>query len=522
MTHKRLHNVWIVPMLAIFGIAAAGEVRFIDAVKTGDKAAVRALLRGGIDVNAGEADGTTALHWAAHRDDAEMADLLIGAGANVKAANRYGMTPLFLACTSGNAAMIERLLKGGAEVNIPLAGGQTALMTAARTGKADALKVLMAHGADPNLRESTRGQTALMWASAEGHAAAIRVLIEGGADVHATSHGPGVTVSQQPTASEGNAQLQSLKKRMAARLDAFTPLLFAAQGGHIDATRALLEGDANVNDTAPDGTSALVLAIANSHWELAALLLDHGADVNAARQGWTPLIQLARSRNPNFARFPPRVPTGQLDSLELAKKLIARGADVNARAAKRIADWYNSTLDHTGASAYIIAARGGDFELMRLLGVHGADLRGKTARGVTALMAAAGVGLDRLDEDGGTNEDALEAVKLALELGADVNAIDDKGDTSLHGAAFRGSNPMVQLLIDHGARLDVKSKGGFTPLMVANGEEVKGMNIQRRPWTVELLRERMVERGVPVEMKSEKELFSFGTIETSTGEKNKN
>ena len=488
MRLQRLSGRWMVPLLAVFSLGAAGrEVPLVEAVKKADAAAVRALLQQQGDVNASEVNGTTALHWAVHRDDLEMVDLLIRASANAKAANRYGVTPLSLACTNGNAAIIERLLYAGADPNTSLPGGETALMTAARTGKADAVKVLLAHGAGANARESTRGQTALMWAAAQNNVAAIRALVEGGADVHARSAEPEFKRSWLV----GNGTNQAVGDEV--RIE-FTPLLFAVRAGHIDAVRALLEGGADVNDTAPNGTSALVLATINSHWELAAVLLDNGADPNAAAQGWTALHQVARNRSPTLGEVPPPVETGRLNSLDLVKSLIAHGANVNALMTKEIKDGYRNQLKRIGATPFLLAAKGVDVELMRLLLAHAADPFVPTALHTTPLMVAAGVELAAQGTDTGTNEDALEAVTLLLDLGADLQAVNDNGETTLHGAAHRGANALVQYLADKGARLDAKTKKGLTPLDYAAGKSESVPRIQ--PQTLALLRRLMKERGL--------------------------
>ncbi len=496
---------WAVPVLGVINLAAVREIPVVDAAKHGDVPTVRALLKQQADVNATEPDGTTALHWAAYRDQAEIADLLIRGGAQVQVKNRYGVTPLSLACKNGNGAIVSSLLAAGADPNTALPGGETALMTAARTGNAAVVQALLQHGANVNARETTRGQTALMWAAAEGHAAAIRLLIRAGAEVGARSEPPAAAWAYGTMAASANPGGKPLP-----RLDRFTPLLFAAQAGQIEAVRALIEGGAKINETAPDGTTVLMLALANVHFELASTLIDLGADVNINAPGWTALHQVARARNPSIGQWPPPVPTGRVDSLDVAKELIARGADVNARATTQVGDWYanRQTLKHAGATPYILAAKGADFELMRVLLAAGADPLAKTEDGTTALMAASGVGLTRVDEDGGTNADAVEAVKIVLEAGADVNAVNYADDTALHGAAYRGENTIVELLVNRGAKLDVKNKKGFTPLRVANGEEVKGMNIQPKPWTVALLRKMMVDHGLTPEMMTDAEKFS--------------
>ena len=491
--HWRRVGSWLVPLLAVLSTGAARpELPLIEAIKRADTKAVRALLQQRMDVNIAEEDGTTALHWAANREDLGTVNLLIDAGANVKATNRYGVTPLAVACTRGNAAIIERLLKAGTDPNASLPGGETALMTAARTGIADAMNVLLAYGADVNAREGTRGQTALMWAAAEGNAAAIRTLIEAGADIHARSSER--NFRKQTASYTGGAVDQG------APIE-FTALLFAVRAGEIEAARALLDAGANVNETVSDGTSALVVAISNAHYELATILLDKGAATNAAAQGWTALHQLARTRALNVGHLPPPVPTGTVSGLALAKSLIAHGANVNARVTKTVMDAYRGGFHFVGATPLLLAAKGVDFELMRVLLANGADPLLMNSIHTTPLLAAAGVEVSRPGEDSGTNEDALEAFKVALEAGGDVNAVNDEGDSPLHGAALRGANPIVQILVDRGAKLSVKNRRGWTPLSIASGT-FKGKSIYiadtKQPQTEALLRQLMKDRGVPI------------------------
>src|SRR5437016_11203211 len=239
--------------LLMFGMAAASvaaeKPTLADAAEHGNRALIRTLLDARADVNAAQADGMTALHWAVYNDDVDTARLLVRSGANVNAANRYGVPPLSLACTNGNADLVKLLLDAGADANASLQGGETVLMTAARAGNLETVKALLARGANPNARERL-DQTALMWAAAEGHAAVVRTLIDGGADVR--------------------AKLKS----------GFTPLFFAVREGHIDATREILEAGVNVNDTLQreekgpvlavndpvrKGTSPLMMAVENGH-----------------------------------------------------------------------------------------------------------------------------------------------------------------------------------------------------------------------------------------------------------------
>ena len=490
-------------LLAPSGVRAANDTALIQAAKEANVDGVRRAIKARQDVHLSEVDGTTALHWAVQRDSLETVDLLLQAGARAHAANRYGVTPLTLACTNGNAAIVQRLLRAGASPNSRLPGGETALMTAARTGAVDVLRALLAAGADVNARETTRGQTAVMWAAAEGNAAAISLLLEAGADLKARSHAP---QSREDTATgrrvhearPGVNSAVSRDYRRFGRVDEYSALFFAVRAGHLEAVRVLVDHGADVNETAPDGTSALVVAAVNAHWELGALLLDRGADPNASAQGWTPLHQLVRTRTLNIGQFPHPVPTGRSSSLDLARALIDRGADVNARQTKDFADGYRNRLRRVGATPLLLAAKGADAAMMRLLAAHGADPTLTNEEGVTVLMAAAGVDMVYVNEDSGTNEDALEAVTVALELGGDVNAASSKGDTALHGAAARGANPIVGLLVEKGARFDPKNKQGWTPLHVANGD-ADSVTFQRRPETVALFRELMMARGLPIE-----------------------
>jgi ankyrin repeat protein len=455
-------------LLLTLGLTAATERTLLEAVKRGDVGAVKTLLRAKSDANIADPDGTSALHWAVRRDDLAAADALLAAGANARAANRYGVTPLALASTNGSAPMIERLLAAGADVNAVQPGGETALMTAARAGNAAAVRVLLARGANLRARESARGQTALMWAAAENNAAVVKLLVEAGADV-----------------------------RERSRAGAFSPLLFAVRGGHVATSLALLDAGAPITDALPDGTSALVLAVMNAHYELAAALLDRGADPNAAAQGWTALHQIAWSRRHNAGfNLPGPVQTGALDSLDLVRKLVARGANVNARMTKEPKDGNRNMLNRIGATPFLMAAKSDDVALMRALLDAGADASLKTNLGTTALMAAAGVGIWAPGENPGTHEEALAAVKLALEAGGgQVNDIDQEGETALHGAVYRGGAiPVIQFLLERGAALDVVNKRGWTPLVAAEGVEYTPAVLKRYPEAAEILRRAAQER----------------------------
>ncbi len=493
-------RIWVASLVLASACFGAGDLRLIDAVKSGDTAAVKKLLAQHADVNAAEPDGSTALHWAAQRDNLEIADLLIAAGANAKAASRYRITPLTLACTNGDAAMIQRLLKAGADPNGASEEGETPLMTAALTGKPDAIKVLLSAGAKVNAVEPYKGQTALMWAASEGNADAEAMLIEFGADVKMKSAG------------------------------GFTTLLFAVREAHVAAAKVLLEHGANVNDAAPDGTGALTMAIVNAYYEMASVLLDYGANPNAPDPRGSALHALAWMRKPgadgaagvgNTAKGTP-VPVGNVDSLDLATALLKHGANPNVRI-----DWKESRfgkeggtarnppnidlgrhyLSYVGATPFYVAAKNGDIALMRVLADAGADAKTPTRAGVTPLMVAAG--LDYWEGEspgpftGVTEAERLQAVKLCVELGNDINAhadfgdypmtgtteytllyyplnIDDlldkgvgdprwSGSTALIGAVVSGQPSIVQYLVDQGADVTAANKLGWTPLLVSRG-----------------------------------------------------
>lgn len=481
MLLKSLIRWLIVSLMLVRSLNAATDVRLVEAIKKTDKVAVRTLLQQRVDVNAPEVDGTTALHWAARSGDLEITKLLIGARANVKAANRYGVTPLYLACVNGSAAIVELLLKEGADPNTALPEGETALMTAARIGNAAVMRVLLAHAADVNAKESWRGQTALMWAAAEGHAEAVRALVEQGADIRARSN------------------------------EGFSALLFAVREGKTDAVRALLEAGANVNETLlrttasrrpansnntaepAGGPSALVLAVGNAHYGLAALLLDRGADPNAAAQGWTALHEITWVRKPGTgSNNPAPAGSGQLDSLAIVRKLAAHGANLNFRVTKR-PNAGTTLLNLMGASPFFLAARTADVELMRLLVELGADPLLPNEDDTIPLMAAAGVGTFYPGEDPGTESEVLEAVKVALELGGDLNAVDKNGETAMHGAAYKQVPSVVRFLVEKGAKIQAwnhKNKKGWTPLNIAEGI-VRGMDIVDSPATAAAIRAAM-------------------------------
>jgi ankyrin repeat protein len=472
--------------------AAVATAAVAEAARKADKAAIRALLQKRADVNVPEPDGSTALHWAAYTNDFEIADLLIRAGANAKATNRYGVTPLALASTNGNAAIIEALVKAGADPNLASAEGETPLMLAARAGIAPAVAALITHGANVNATEKWKGQTALMWAAAEGHTAAVQALVAAGADINARSKG------------------------------GLTPFLFAVRESQVGVVRALLASGAKVDDTIiggppprltnigrvaepprGKGPSALMLAVSNAHFELATILVDAGADPNFAPQGWTALHELSWVRKPGQGSNDPAPSgSGTLDSLEFVKKLVERGADINAVASGRRIETTMTHLNLNGGTPFFLASRTCDVELMRLLAQLGADTKARNDDWVSPLMAAAGLGTRSTGEDAGTEPECVEAVKLAIELGGDVNAYDSNGNTAMHGAAMKQMPSVVKLLTDHGAKpelWDSQNDKGWTPLRIAVGVWRAG-NFRLHAPTAKAIQELMVAAGLSTEL----------------------
>lgn len=502
---------------------ANAQSPIISAVRAGDEARVRALVRQRPGVGAADPDGTTALHWAVRRGDPAIAALLIGAGARAGAANRYGVTPLAVASANGRTDLILALLKAGADPNAASPEGETPLMSASRSGVVAAVRALLDAGADVHAVERWRGQTALMWAAAEGHAGVVRLLVGAGARVGARSRA------------------------------GFTPLLFAVRDGHLEAARILLDARADPDDATQDGTSALMLATMNGRFSTAALLLDHRADPNPRDVRGSPLQAIAWLRRPGWPLgIPPLILTDTMDSLDLARKLLSARADPNVRIAwkeqKRGGFDLGMVVNNppnisvgrnyitlVGATPYYLAAKHSDVPLMRLLAESGADLSIPTVQGVTPLMAAAGLGFWQGESPGPNNgvpeSDTLEAVKLAWELAGrvDVNAsahfnhvrlegdpvallhrlplnvheFDEsnpgdvrwEGATALHGAAVRGVNSVVQFLVDKGANLTAKTRLGWTPLMLTEGMYI-GQTEKEVPETATFIRRLLRERGI--------------------------
>ena len=442
-----------------------------EAARAGNLPAVRALLQKRVDVNAADADGTTALHWAVRANNADIVKALLGARANANATNSYGMTPLILAATNGDAVLTQALLTGGADPNRAASRGQTPLMTAARTGNAATVKALLDKGARVDAREEVLGEQALMWAAAENHADVVTLLLSRGADVNARSNA--LTFPKDSFGLEG--VLTSLPK------GEWTALMYAARDGAPDAARALAKGGADLNVVDPEGTTALVRAIINSHYDTAAVILEEGANPNITDGSGMAALYAAvdMSSLGEIYGMPPRRVTDKRSALDLIEMLLAKGADVNAKL-KRATLMRNHTPGEgtlgDGATALMRAAKNGDYRAMEILLRHGADVSVKQRQGATALLFACGFGRGQsaFAEDVGTETDLFKAVQLLVEKGADVKVTNDQGGTVMHFAAQSGLNSVVTYLAGKGGPLDQKDKQNRTPVDVANGVGGRG------------------------------------------------
>ncbi|MEM1060860.1 MAG: ankyrin repeat domain-containing protein [Planctomycetota bacterium] len=453
--------------LSVTGVLTAGEVVDVHdadrpelpaAASRGEWATVGSLLEVGADPTTTLPDGTTALHYAAFAGRDAIVARLIAAGADVSAENRYGVQPLRLACMHGHADAVAALLEGGADPDAASAGGERPLMTAARAGDVATVALLLGRGVDADATEASR-QTALMWAASAGHGDVVAALLAAGAD------------ADKATRSGMNA------------------LHFAARDGRVDVVRTLLDGGVDVGrPTKPGegfksggqsraprrGTSALLFAVESGHFELALMLVERGADPNDLRSGFAPLHAISWTRKAGRGDNPGGDPeprgSGEVGSLEFVRRLVAAGADVNLPVAR--GKRAKARLNLKGATPALLAARTADRPLLELLVSLGADPHTPNSEGCTPLMAAAGVGVQAVGEEAGTEDEVCDVVSYLVSLGADVNVIDSNRETAMHGAAYRNFPAVVDLLAASGAdpdRWDHKNRAGWTPMRIAVG-----------------------------------------------------
>jgi len=489
----------------------AGGGTVADAAMKGDFISVRALIAGRADVNAPLADGSTALHWAAHWDDVAAADALIKAGANPRASTRLGATPMSVAAENGSAAMIARLLAAGVDANTPfLADNETALMLAARAGSADGVKLLLDAGANIEARDSLKETTALSWAAEQKHPSVVALLLSRGADPKAASK----VVIPKGRAAAADADEVETTSALPANANAkggLTALMVATREGSLPIMKMLLDGGADINQQSGNGSTPLLVAVQNGDAAADRLLLEAGANVNITNgKGWTPLYLAVKARTRERGTVPSPVidPIAMMDVIKL---IVDKGADVNARL-KANTDSYGATtwLVEGGATALLRASFCGDLEVMKLLMAHGADPLITTNDGTTTLMALAGVGYgDGFTSDFGPPEQSVEAMKLLLDAGVPINAVTKEKITALHGAAHKNFIAGIQFLVDHGADLTMRSqrasnfehKGtvGNTVLDWATGVQVNMQSASYKKEAVELVTKLMKERNIPVE-----------------------
>jgi uncharacterized protein len=444
------------------------ESALVAAARSGDTAGAIALIDKKADVNAAASDGTTALHYAVYRDDVALVDRLLKAGARTQVANAYGSSPLSEAALVGNPGVIASLLKAGADPDLANGDNQTPLMILARTSNVAAAKALLKHGADVNVAEKWKGQTALMWAAAQDQADMVNLLVKHGANVNARSQ---VNRWNRLVTAEPRAQVRPI--------GGLTPLLYATRQGCFACVKTLVEAKADVDLPDPEGVTPLIMAITNFHFDIAAYLLEKKANPN--KWDWwgrTPLYCAVDLNTIPHGGRPDRPSLDATTSLKLIEALLGLGANPNAQL--KLFPPYRAVgpdrgadqMLTIGATPLLRAAKAGDVAAVRLLLAHGADPNLPQLRGLTPVMAAAGLGSNEIDTRGRfkTEAEAIETIQLLVKAGADVNAHETRdGQTALHGAALWGYTDVVKTLVANKADILAKDSKGRTPLDSARG-----------------------------------------------------
>jgi ankyrin repeat protein len=495
---RRTHAVVTLALLTL-GLVVPGLVghaqsgpdrRVVQAARRNDVEAVRLLVRQRADVNASEPDGSTPLLWAAFHSNADMARALVTAGARPNVQNRYGLTPLLQAARLGDTATVEALLKAGADPQLAHPDGETPLMGAAQSGRVEAVRLLLARGVDVNAMESVQGQTALMWAAGEGHLEVVSALLEAGARPNVVAEATRLVARRHADHPSGG----------------LTALMFAARQGHTDVVRKLAEAGADLNVANPDGATALIIAIINDRFDTAGALIDAGANVNdGSLYHAVDFHNLTRDGVMNDPTRPRLDHPNTLTALDLVKKLLDKGADPNRNTRNQFHVLGNCCAPTLAGTPFFHAAERADVDVLKLMVAKGATVNPAPAAPpaaaadpdggpqqappapLTPLMAAlnggpGGRGGGPGDNRGGeilyreeANRSPVDAVKVLIDAGADVNQARADGVTPLHLAAQAGNLPMIQLLADSGAKLDAKAgRDGLTPLDYASGKAPAG------------------------------------------------
>lgn len=481
-----LRGLVLLCLTGLFGVRADTDTALAEAARSGDWNAWQSLIKITDDVNVALADGSTALAWSVHWNNSEAVAQLLKARADPNLANDFGITPLYLACENGNFPIIDQLLRAGANPNAATWAGETVLMTCARTGTADGVDALIAKGANIDAVEPERGQTALMWAAAEKQSAVVDTLLENGANLKARSSK--VLLPPQIFSITYSKYTYFPKTK-----GDFTALMFAAQSGDLDSVKLLLAAGADVNESTAEYGSALLLAVVNGHEDVALHLLEKGADPNVKDgYGMTSLHWAVQEGLARLYGMPSRTDRFWIIpiSTTLIKALLAHGADPNVRMSgdlppydiHRFARSRNNDIPQVrfaGVTPILFAAAIGDMEVIQMLLDAGADpnisgfdserVISSSGPGLTPLMAAAGVGRERGVRWSEKNN-FIEAVKLFVKLGGDINRVGPGGRTAIHGAAYAGDLEMIKLLASLGADLNAKDWYGQTAVSIASGD----------------------------------------------------